>query len=1106
MTIHLVLDCLDPGDGVSNDVRAQQAMFREMGYECEIYTAIYGEQMENVRRDINQLTCKKEDLLIHHYCGYSRVLPYVKKQSCKKVMIYHNITPPEFVEGDVKKDCEAGLQQVAHIGEIYDAIAGVSQFNLDCLAELGTLEKGRGDVLPIPVEFSGEKKEKEIRGVHEGTRFLFVGRYVPNKRLEDIIEAFVYFHDYLDPKARLRLVGNPNVMPNYTMLLRSRIDSKSCRDSIDLTGKVSDMELKKIYKDSDVFLCMSEHEGFCIPLLEAMWHGLAVFAYDAGAVRETMGNAGVVFTDKYPAATAEMIYAVLSDRKLIRTILKRQDQRIEDFSYKKVKDRLESLTEKWITGQIAPIRGESVSQRLMKIQMQGPFETSYSLALVNRYLIEAMYRQNLADVSIHCTEGPGDYIPAEKDLRDKPLARFLWKREKNFGIPDVAIRNMFPPVTTRLTAKLNFQAFGWEEDRVPKDYIQGFNKHLDGIGTMSDFVTKAMKDSGLTIPVKTMGIGVRLPDHFEKIHSYPLKSQKSIKFLHISSAFPRKGVDVLLNTFFQTFTNKDDVCLVLKTFPNIHNKTAEQLATLRKKFPNGPEVEHIDCDLPEDALYGLYKSASCYVHCARGEGFGLPVAEAMLAGLPTIVCNNSGLADFCTDETCLTVGFHKAPAHSHLTENSNWFEPDANKLAERMREFVLHGEEPYIAEKTCCAQNLIREKYTWEAVAQRWMSFIKEVSEETKRPTVDMVTTWNSKCGIAEFTRYFIENADRIADFRVFPDVGQTLIREDEPFVQKRVWKQAIENDHVWELIRALKQSPSEIVHVQYNLGFFSVAALSELCRELYKSKKVIVLFHATKAIPERIVRKDRKKIVDGLNTAFRLVVHQEADAAVLRELGILPEKISIIPHGQLSFPTRTVTEARKVLGISSDHVVGSYGFLLPHKGIQKTIEAVSLLKEKYPDILFIASCALYDIGESREYFRECLDTVRRLHLEKNVLLFTDFLAPEESAVLLQACNVTVMPYDPTNESASGAVRFCVAVNRPLITTEQKIFLEFEKCSFQIKDNRPKTIASAIEKMFDPRIAKKYIEKLQDQLERTSWHVVVREYQQLYLKAVNDGH
>lgn len=1098
MKIHIVVNCVDYGDAVSNNIMQQQKIFRDMGYECDVYSIYYDERMKNKRKDFATLRCEPCDLLIHHYAGYFQETDIIKKQPCRKVFIYHNITPPEFVEGDVKL-CQKGLEQIPTLKGLYDAIVGVSQFNVDCLKQLGMADIG--DVLPIPVDFSGVRREKLICSVTRGARFLFVGRYAQNKKLEDIISSFAYYHDYIDSAAKLRLVGNPNISQTYTEELHRLIDSLRCRDSIELTGKVSDKKLQQFYADSDLCLCMSEHEGFCVPLIEAMWHQLPVFAFDAGAVRETMGNAGVVFTDKTPVVVAQMIAAVMKDERLLETIIKQQNGRLGDFSIGRVREHLIELLPKWL-GQRTPLKEKITTKepKKLKIQMQGQFESSYSLAQVNRFLIEAMHETGLADVSIHCFDGIRDYTPEEKNYSNKPLAKYLWQREKIFGIPDVAIRNTWPPVTNRLTAQLNFQFFGWEEDRVPQKIVNDFNRDLDGIGTTSEFVTQALKASGVTIPVKTIWNGVCLPANYENIKPYPLKTKKMVKFLHISSAFPRKGVDVLLQTYFDTFSGKDDVCLVLKTFPNIHNTSVEQLKNLRKKYPHGPAVEHIDMDLSEEELFGLYKAASCYVHCARGEGFGLPVAEAMLARIPVIVCNNTGLSDFCREDTCMTVGYTMVKARSHVSENSRWAEPDRVQLKQRMHDFVFCRSKLEIAEKVENAYHLISTVYTWEAAAKRWLDFIHEVMNLKKRPSVDMVTPWNNKCGIAEYARYFMEASNRLVDYRIFPDVGHTLVRQDEEFVQERVWRQAggNENENTDELIWDLKISPAEIVLIQFNFNFWTLRQLAKICLDLQIKKQVVIIFHSTAYIQEKLTPQNSAYVIRGLNSAYRIVVHQQEDFNTLKAVGINPVIITIIPHGQLTFAPISVEQARRIIGIKSNHVVGTYGFCLPHKGLEKTIRAIGMLKETYPDIIIIMSNALYDADVSHSYHQKCKETIQQLHLDNNVFFFTDFLDTQESSVLLQACDVLIMPYDKSGESASGAVRFCVAAKRPLITTRQNIFSEFEDCSYQIDNNEPEQIAEAIECMFNPTTAQEYLKRMERHIEKTNWHTVVKQYLELF--------
>ncbi len=342
--INLLVSHFSLNDGICNDIQFQKEMFCQLGFSCEIY-AMSGEQNAKEHyRIISKLKCKPNDLIIDHIEGYSDYVFALVKQPCRRVLLYHNITPPEFVSNHTRRYCKRGLEQIPRISGMYDFIAGVSQYNIDCLKELGVDRKG--DVLPIPVEFSYPKQEKTFRAGRT-LNFLFVGRVIQNKRFEDIIDSFVLYHDRYNSNSTLTLVGKMDVAPDYTVFIKEKISKASCASAIRMTGKVSDEELQDIYRKSDVFLCMSEHEGFCIPLLEAMYNGLVVFAYDSTAIGETMGNGGVLFTDKDPEMVAALLDSVLSDEKRANDILQAQNDRVNDFSKEAVKERLRTLIDNW---------------------------------------------------------------------------------------------------------------------------------------------------------------------------------------------------------------------------------------------------------------------------------------------------------------------------------------------------------------------------------------------------------------------------------------------------------------------------------------------------------------------------------------------------------------------------------------------------------------------------------------------------------------------------------------------------------------------------------------------------------------------------------------
>ncbi len=180
-------------------------------------------------------------------------------------------------------------------------------------------------------------------------------------------------------------------------------------------------------------------------------------------------------------------------------------------------------------------------------------------------------------MSIYATEGPGDYAPQERDLAAHPRAAALWAKSPAEPYPDVAIRQMYPPRVNDSLAAMTFQYFGWEESGLPEAYVQEFNRHLDGIGVMSQFVADLLRDSGVVVPIEVVGVGVHRPERGPVDDLPELAGARGFRFLHISAAFPRKGVDLLLRAYFDAFTGADDVSLVLKTYPNPHNEVESDL-------------------------------------------------------------------------------------------------------------------------------------------------------------------------------------------------------------------------------------------------------------------------------------------------------------------------------------------------------------------------------------------------------------------------------------------------------------------------------------------------------------------------------------------------
>ena len=589
-------------------------------------------------------------LLVHHSMGHT-AFDQLMASTLPMVTVFHSITPVEFFEDEgVRAHVRLGFLQLRKLAQRSLFGLAVSNHNRRQMYDAGftTVE-----VVPVRVDYSELRQVRNERS-SPSDDWLFVGRLVPNKRQRDLVRAHAIYRRG-GGQGQLHLVGDLSFGP-YVDEVRSEIARLDASHDVILHGKISQRALLDRYRDAGVFVCLSEHEGFGVPLLEAMAAGLPVVARTEAAVADTMGGAGILIGDPDPLSAAAVVRMIQGDPQLCASIVEHQDRRLERIERFDVDGFLDRVVERVVGARCATT-----------VQVQGPFETSYSLAILNRELALALDTHDDLEVSIHATEGPGDYVPDPEDLAQHPVATELFERGRDVPFPEVAIRQMFPPRVADSTAGMTLQYFGWEESRLPQNIVEDFNRHLDGIGTMSGFVRDVLVNSGVTVPCSVVGVGVHAPDPQATCDAAELGAIRGTRILHISSAFPRKGVDVLLDAYFATFDTHDDVTLILKTFPNPHNDVAATLADLRLRYPQGPDVCWIDRDLDRSDLDGLYNLASVYVHAARGEGFGLPVAEAMLAEVPVISVASTGLADFVSLATAAVVGHTMAPADTHLS-------------------------------------------------------------------------------------------------------------------------------------------------------------------------------------------------------------------------------------------------------------------------------------------------------------------------------------------------------------------------------------------------------------------------------------------------------
>lgn len=353
MKIIQILPTVSYGDAVSNDALALDRIIKSMGLDTEIYAETTGKNLP-VKNISNLKKISPHDIIIYHMSTGTDLNFSLNRTICRKIMIYHNITPPEFFRPyshEMFALTNYGYQGLEYLKNTFNMCLADSEFNKSQLIEYGY--RCPIEVRPVLIPFRNYRKAPDryiINKYSDGwTNIIFVGRIAPNKKQEDVIKAF-YYYKKINPKSRLILVGSWAGMENYYNRLKKYTEILGLDDVI-FTGHITFDEIIAYYQVADIFLCMSRHEGFCVPLVEAMFFNIPIVALDAGAVPETLGESGILLPDNDPFYAVETISRILSDETFRRDILKKQKKRLSDFSYRKTGSLFRKILTDFINGE-----------------------------------------------------------------------------------------------------------------------------------------------------------------------------------------------------------------------------------------------------------------------------------------------------------------------------------------------------------------------------------------------------------------------------------------------------------------------------------------------------------------------------------------------------------------------------------------------------------------------------------------------------------------------------------------------------------------------------------------------------------------------------------
>jgi glycosyltransferase involved in cell wall biosynthesis len=320
--VHQVLSGAGPYDAVTRQALAWRERFTSWGWRGADWAPFIDPRGGLGRRvrDLRGLEPAAGETLLLHYSAYAPRLRALLDGPARTVLLSHNVTPARWFwdhEPQVALQCELGRRQLPEFAERCDVVAGVSAFNA---AELGT-----DRVVPLLLDLVPDAVFAEPPGP---ATVLFVGRLAPHKRQDEVIRAFALLRRHRVPDARLTLVGEP-LHEDYADRLRGLADALA-PGAVTFERSLADRELAARYRAAHAFACLSEHEGFCIPLLEAFAHGVPVVARPRGAIAETADGAALVL-DGSLDAMAELLHLAIADAELRATLRERGRRRLEAY-------------------------------------------------------------------------------------------------------------------------------------------------------------------------------------------------------------------------------------------------------------------------------------------------------------------------------------------------------------------------------------------------------------------------------------------------------------------------------------------------------------------------------------------------------------------------------------------------------------------------------------------------------------------------------------------------------------------------------------------------------------------------------------------------------
>ena len=663
---------------------------------------------------------------------------------------------------------------------LLDEIWVPSQFNLESFAASG-VARDKLIVMPQAVDedlFNPETSQPLPLPQRAAFNFLSVFEWSSRKAWDVLLAGYLREFSAEDDVClylRTYLVNQPDADPRAVLepLLRQFAATLGLGHKplprVEILGEqIPTRDLPRLYRAVDCLVAPSHGEGWGRPHHEAMMMGLPVIATNWSGNTEFM-NEENSFPLNYKLATVEQVepgfahyrghrWAQPSQehlRQLMRQVqqnpeagrakgLKARQHMLAHFSLqpvaKRVLARLVEIEARLTTPACPAVTARALTPaplaqpEKLNVAWEGSFLDYGSLSHVNRELTTALTHTTSSTVTcIDTRQGQGSSgLPA--GLRAS-AARL---KAQSPAQVQVTVRHEWPPRWSPPASGAWVIVQPWEYGALPAEWVQQLQA-VDEVWVPSEYVRRVYVDSGVT-PAKVHVVpnGVDPQRFHPGAAPMPLPTKKSFKFLFVGGTIHRKGPDVLLEAYLQSFTAADDVCLVIKDFGGqsvYAGQTLEARIRAAQARPGAPEILYLNQELPPEALPGLYTACDCLLHPYRGEGFGLPVLEAMACGLPVVVTGGGSTDDFADDAHAYRIPAlrrHFGAAVSGLKlARAGWLlEPHLPALVERMQWVAAHREEARAKGRQASAH--VRQNWTWDRAARIAEGRLQAIALNTK--------------------------------------------------------------------------------------------------------------------------------------------------------------------------------------------------------------------------------------------------------------------------------------------------------------------------------------------------------------------------------------